>query len=708
METKYEVSKIPVFIGVTGHREIRDTEEDREKIKKAVKAAVNDIMGKCKYTDFILLTSLAAGADQLAAEAITEMADEPERRKKSIRFGVILPMKKEDYFTRIGKKGLDFNDDQRKKAEVLMRSKHCAFVYELPDQDISAVKGSITQDDLQFREAARLISDSSFAGIALWDGKLDSRNPAGTGPTVRDFLHGKSYHRDYFPRITIPETRPIYHIYTPKEGTKPCEKIDYCTRRLFPEPLLETGENWFTLNGLDNEEIAKRFKKGWHKPEAKREESIKEHLVAIERFNKDAEKNAQYISEKGYSINIKNKDWKSISAFDDQDVDDDGMFLKAEPRAQLCEKYYKAADALAMKYQKMRKRGIWWMVWIAGIAYIFLNTFSDLMANPYFLAAYLVLLLVALFVNSIINKSAYHSRFVDYRTLSEGLRVQYFWFAADVVGEDRQPARAQDYYLRRQKGQIEWIRSAIRAINLIAVTNCKDIQKTKLNELKKISDLWLGRMDERVEDDGVVEWYNPTYRLKDNGQVGYFLSTSLKKKGQVLLKKREKPSDDASKKEKDAFKEQVKKEALCLSEKFKIYTLLNTLTTVFIAGSLIIALVLAICLFAIPQNAVIEKYSGLAMFVAGLLPVVAMVLREICGQMGYEEDVNRYAWYYNAFKRAVIEIDEVYNDKDIQRSTDDKEKEIRLILFQIGKEALIENADWVMLNAKRVPEVPTN
>lgn len=701
-----EIHRIPVFIGVTGHRNIRADGEDLIQLKEAVKGAITEICSNCKYTDFILLTSLAAGADQIAAEAVNEMAEDPRNRKKSIRFAAVLPMDQKEYFSRETSHGPDFTDEQRRNAELLMRSKHCAFVYTLPNQNRSSMDGDISQTDLQFREAARFISDSSFAGIALWDGMLAPDIQAGTGSTVRDFLHGKAYHRSSFPYITIPETRPIYHIYTPREGAPVRKDIDYRMRRLFPEPLLETGEKWFTLNGMSDGEIIESFNsKTWHKVGAERERKIKCHLAAIERFNKDATAYADFIAKKGYSLNTRNANWNTNSAFN-QTSDESGMYLHPEPRAELCEKYYMAADALSQKFQNKRKHNIWWIVWIAGMAYITLNVFSDIVQNPWLLLLYLVLLVVAVLIHSREEKKSYHSRFVDYRTLAEGLRVQYFWYAADIKSKDAEPALAQNYYLRRQKGQIEWVRQSIRSINILAITEYTDKRNATLNDLKKVSELWLGRMD--VKDEASGTWYNPTFGLKQNGQVGYFLATSLKSKNGINLPNRPSLSENATDKEKKELRKAIKKEALLLSEKYRIHRLLAWITKICIGTSMFIAVALVICMFAIPDHAVVQQYGDPAMFIAGLLPVIAMVLREISVQMGYEEDVDRYAWYYNAFKRAVIEIDEVCEDKDIQRSEYEKTVVIKDILFEIGEEALIENADWVMLNSKRVPEVPSN
>jgi len=49
------------------------------------------------------------------------------------------------------------------------------------------------------------------------------------------------------------------------------------------------------------------------------------------------------------------------------------------------------------------------------------------------------------------------NRFQDYRTLCEGLRVQLYW---RLAGTDQ---LVSDHYLMRQKNELDWIRSAVRA-----------------------------------------------------------------------------------------------------------------------------------------------------------------------------------------------------------------------------------------------------
>ncbi|MDX6613913.1 MAG: hypothetical protein QOD75_3099 [Blastocatellia bacterium] len=74
------------------------------------------------------------------------------------------------------------------------------------------------------------------------------------------------------------------------------------------------------------------------------------------------------------------------------------------------------------------------------------------------LAIYLLLLAVAyLWINRRAKRRDYQNKYQDYRALAEGLRVQFFW---ELTGSKLSVA---DHYLRKQRSELDWICSAIRA-----------------------------------------------------------------------------------------------------------------------------------------------------------------------------------------------------------------------------------------------------
>ena len=71
MATKKETGKIPVIVGVTGHRDLR--EQDVGYLKNAVRTELGSLQSQYPNSDIAVMTSLAEGADRLCAETALEM-----------------------------------------------------------------------------------------------------------------------------------------------------------------------------------------------------------------------------------------------------------------------------------------------------------------------------------------------------------------------------------------------------------------------------------------------------------------------------------------------------------------------------------------------------------------------------------------------------------------------------------------------------------
>ena len=433
--------RAPVYIGVTGHREFRKGPKDTEKLKKKVREVLEELRGRYKNTEFVILTALAQGADQLVADVAKDM---------KMRFAVVLPMPFDLYINRVTyneeKKTTqpDFDDTAKDIANRLISSPWCEFVYTIPYED--GVSDSNVADpfntapaDTQFAETARFISDNSFALLALWDGKCDIGATAGAGASVRDSLHGRCYSRYRPLGVNIPETRPIYHIYTPRDGA-PNRPYDFALRRLYPEPLLETGNKWFTVDAFS------KLDRGWS--EAQKEAAIaalfdcKVQRSALPQEAKkviDAEKGRAKARGKACEkqlrrIDIYNGELVKKYSFISNAEKRYGLELdKTDATTEQYEEIFNDADRLALWYRDVRKWGGVGVIAVAGIAYMMLNIYSDLFAEWFFLAAYIILMAVALVLYLLITKKGLHQRYVDYRTLAEGLRVQGYWYRAGIA-----------------------------------------------------------------------------------------------------------------------------------------------------------------------------------------------------------------------------------------------------------------------------------
>ena len=83
---KSETGKIPVIIGVTGHRNLRD--RDYDDLKNSVRTEFESLRAKYPHSGFAVMTCLAEGADQLCAETALELGFE---------IITVLPMSADEY-----------------------------------------------------------------------------------------------------------------------------------------------------------------------------------------------------------------------------------------------------------------------------------------------------------------------------------------------------------------------------------------------------------------------------------------------------------------------------------------------------------------------------------------------------------------------------------------------------------------------------------
>jgi len=150
-----------IKIGITGHRDF--DQRFLKDYKKQVAKKLNEL--KQKYTEIILFSPLADGADRLIVY---------EAMKLDIKYITVLPMKKELYKD-------DFDTTSKLEFEKLL--KHAEHIL-----TISHDKPFIR--DNQYEQVGRYISNNSDILFALWDGEQNGLK-GGTGEIVQYHLKNK-------------------------------------------------------------------------------------------------------------------------------------------------------------------------------------------------------------------------------------------------------------------------------------------------------------------------------------------------------------------------------------------------------------------------------------------------------------------------------------------------------------------------------------
>jgi hypothetical protein len=136
------------------------------------------------------------------------------------------------------------------------------------------------------------------------------------------------------------------------------------------------------------------------------------------------------------------------------------------PRARAILDRYAVVDTLAIFYRDRTSATFFRLLAITLIATLVLELFAHILAEFFFPVGARWRLIIWIFYPGVwlgaycVWYHAHHRQFQkkyhDYRALAEGLRVQLFW---NLLGL---PDPIEEYYLRKQKGELEWIRRAVR------------------------------------------------------------------------------------------------------------------------------------------------------------------------------------------------------------------------------------------------------
>jgi len=79
----------------------------------------------------------------------------------------------------------------------------------------------------------------------------------------------------------------------------------------------------------------------------------------------------------------------------------------------------------------------------------------------------------------------------------------------------------------------------------------------------------------------------------------------------------------------------------------------------------------------------------------GSLPIVGALIESLSDSMGYAARAKQHAVLAGVFSRATLAYE------SLRARAGDQSRELRELLYGLGKEALIENADWLTLRRDR-------
>jgi len=405
---------VPLIVAVTGHRDLVPAEIPG--IRERVQEFLTNLRTEYPDRGVTVMSALAEGADRLVAEEALQLG---------IPLIVPLPMPGPLYID-------DFESIKAQESFDYLCSRAAEF-YELPITPGNTPESIHEQGpnrSLQYAQLGVYLCAHCHILLALWDGK-ETDKLGGTGQVVR-------FHRDdvmpgYTPEsagsgliLTDDESDLVYHIVCSRdrEGGEPAE------------PLQALDFWWYSL---DRDE-----------PRAKQiPDKYRRVFRHTSEFSADALEHENSIRKEAYPL----LDAKSSAELPAGVRDIDHVF--------------RAADWLAIYFQKrmlLALRTTHLLALLMGLTYII---YSDLLPKQYFLYVFLGFLVLATIIHTISAREAWHRKYLDYRTLAEGLRVQLYWAAAGVT-TGTVSKFTHDNFLQAQDPDLGWIRNVMR----VAGTEC--------------------------------------------------------------------------------------------------------------------------------------------------------------------------------------------------------------------------------------------
>lgn len=531
---------ISLAIGITGHRDLVDVELP---VLRARIAELLDYMAReFPVLPLRALSSLAEGADRLFAEVALE---------RGIPLVAVLPMPAAEY--------------ERDFSDPASRAKFHALLARSEVMELAPPRGlppADTELGRQGRYAAAGVFIASHCQVlaALWDGKPPPQR-GGTADIVTYRITG------YLP------------------GSDP--------DGIGPEDLLADNENDLVYHIAcsraqpNGSPVAGRVpgEIGWltDDPDEPRTSDLPLHyrniFTHMQSFAGECVQHHAAIAQHGRSL-LENRPFPAAVEHVDE----------------LCA----TADWLANLYQKRVRRSLrtlYTLGFFMGLAFVL---YSDLYPARWVLWAFLALFATGVYLHRQAERGAWHRRYLDYRALAEGLRVQVYWSMAGLSspGAGR---FAHDVFLQKQDVELSWIRHVMRNAAITADADPAGVRPRSPDGVEFAIREWIGG--------------------PESGQIAYYANRALQRSRRNVLTER------------------VGRIALC--------------TGIGVAG------VLAVVAARLP-----EIWHDILLFSVGALTLAAAVREAYAFRSADKELVKQYRFMHRIFSNARRRLDTATSDAE--------------------------------------------
>lgn len=562
--------KIPLVFGVAGHRDLHP--EALPNIEEEVHRLFKEMRQQYPHTPLALISPLADGADRIVAKIAKE---------EGAALIVPLPWPEGVFDEEMHRTGSrEGFDDLLAEADQVI---HLPLIEGISEGEI---RSSDEAREKQFSQVGAYVARHSQLLIALWDGV--EKQDSGTARVIAWQRGGEpAPFAPHVGRLDEPENGPVYQIATPRSGHDTGVNL---VERIVHYPA-----------GFENEAAAA--------------EAIESSWRCIDQFNADISRDDESFGQ----MVEQSKDWL---------IPPESRDTLPKVVANIFERYVRA-DAAAIWFQKGTYTTLTGVFVLMAVAVVCFEFYTHLFVDWWpLLVVYLGLLLISLGWFKWSTRQSLQAKFLDYRSLAEALRVQIFWQLAGLSES------VADYYLRNLRTELDWIRQAIRSVNLISGLHVKGDPATPEEQIARL---------EIVRDNWIED------------QREYFTSSGPKN-------------------------ERLHHRCALLSRFF------------FWLGLALGVVLLLVHLRTHHLNHLLA-----------VLVFVSVAAAALCHEYGeknaFEIQAKRYDWMRSFFKTAKAHMDQMIEAKDIEES--------QQLVLELGREALQENAEWLLQHRQRPITPPT-
>ena len=388
-----------LLVGITGHRHLHPSAI--APLRAQVRTFFLDLGARYPQLPLVLLSSLAEGSDQLAAQVALDLG---------LRVVAPLPLPVELYRD-------DFEDpdslalfeQQLQQVELVALPLRSGLVHE----DV-AERGPAR--DRQYAQAGIFVSSHCHVLLALWDG-LESDRLGGTAQIVRFHLHGElpgaieRRRGTTLALLGLDEETVVFHLPT---------------RRAGDAELASAHGRWLTA-----------------------EEEIAAQPVIPETFDRMFQRQAEFNADcRKYADTIA-ADARAGAATTPCPIH--AMFV--------------TADWLARTYQRRVNRVLRIVYLLAAAMGFTFFLYTHVSTHQVIINLFLVFFLAGMGVVLVSRRREWQRKYLDYRALAEGLRVQSYWRRAGIA-DLHSPSFAHDNFMHKQDAELGWIRNVMRSASL--------------------------------------------------------------------------------------------------------------------------------------------------------------------------------------------------------------------------------------------------